>query len=435
MNFFTDIKFNRELTENEYCTITYSGSLFKNNSDLVSIVYGYGENWTHTREQKMTKTEEGFVVDIKLLENFDTFNFCFKNSYNQWDNNNSQNYSCPITKQLPNQSFIINENIISDILDNLLSVDLYKEEAKKPVSISNEENIEAFDIDLEENEPVNIEDSLVNSTEEKNLDNDIEVLFNDIYENNENNEKQELLNNILASNEVQKEETGENNFNMNSLINEILTPIVSSSVFDEEENFEDLLHTSPEKTSDDNNAIVTEIEKNDLSIDNIEAKEVEQVEDFSTTIQDDSNNKIKINDIEALDFKESAEDLQNDFELNKKINELISDLYKSVENSRVSLSTEENISENITTNEESSSDTDNDFYDEESLMDIFNISNDDSTDESKSLVEVKDNYIVSARSLSKFYLFKKKIKLAFCKIFYAIPRFINKNLNTNKEQD
>lgn len=436
MNFFTDIKFNRELTENEYCTITYSGKLFKNNSDLVSIVYGYGENWTHTREQKMTKTEEGFVVDVKLLDNFDTFNFCFKNSYNEWDNNNTQNYSSPIIKQSANQSFIINENIINDILDNMLSINLYEEEQKNSTSASNNSNketIESFDIDLEENEPVNIEASLVNSIEEKELNNDIENLFNDIYEKNQ---KQELLNNILVSNtDVPNQETKENNFNMNSLINEILTPIVSSSVFDEEESFEDLLHSS-EKNYNQTNTVSSNSKENVKPLEaNVEVNN--NANDVNNDVnKDNENNKIEINDIEKLDFKESEEILQNDFELNKKINELITDLYKSVEISKASLSSQEAAPKDESSNIESSENTDDDYYDEESLMDIFNITNSsDSKNEETSLVEVKDNFIVSARSLSKFYLFKKKVKLAFCKIFYAIPRFLNKNFNTNKEQD
>ena len=39
----------------------------------------------------MEKTELGFQTEIELLEN-DTFNFCFRNENNEWDNNNSQNY-------------------------------------------------------------------------------------------------------------------------------------------------------------------------------------------------------------------------------------------------------------------------------------------------------------------------------------------------------
>ena len=84
MDFSTYVKFSNNLIENQETTITYSGYLFQNNSDSLKIVYGFGDNWMYTKEQEMKKTENGFVATIKML-NFSKFNFCFKNSNNQWD--------------------------------------------------------------------------------------------------------------------------------------------------------------------------------------------------------------------------------------------------------------------------------------------------------------------------------------------------------------
>lgn len=42
-------------------------------------------------EIKMEKTELGFQAEIELIES-DTFNFCFRNEKNEWDNNNYENY-------------------------------------------------------------------------------------------------------------------------------------------------------------------------------------------------------------------------------------------------------------------------------------------------------------------------------------------------------
>ena len=39
----------------------------------------------------MEKTELGFQAEIELIES-DTFNFCFRNEKNEWDNNNYENY-------------------------------------------------------------------------------------------------------------------------------------------------------------------------------------------------------------------------------------------------------------------------------------------------------------------------------------------------------
>ena len=81
MDFSTNIKFSKDLTKNKPVVITYSGLLFKNNSELVSIVYGFGNNWEHTQEKRMEKTDEGFVVEVNMLD-YDQFNFCFNNSNN-----------------------------------------------------------------------------------------------------------------------------------------------------------------------------------------------------------------------------------------------------------------------------------------------------------------------------------------------------------------
>ena len=93
MDFTKDILFDYSPTVNHDLTITYHG--FLSDSEKVSIVYGFGENWENTTETSTTKTENGFVAKIKMLD-FDTFNFCFKNSNNVWDNNSNCNYISPI---------------------------------------------------------------------------------------------------------------------------------------------------------------------------------------------------------------------------------------------------------------------------------------------------------------------------------------------------
>ena len=50
------------------------------------IHYGFGLNWDNLNEIKMERTELGFQAEIELVSS-DTFNFCFKNENNEWDNN------------------------------------------------------------------------------------------------------------------------------------------------------------------------------------------------------------------------------------------------------------------------------------------------------------------------------------------------------------
>ena len=118
MNLSTDIKFINNLTS-DACTLTYSGNLFKNNSESVSVVYGFNDEWKNTTEQEMKKTEKGFTAEIKLLD-FENLNFCFKNSNNEWDNNNNFNYTTPISKILE-ENFIINEDLLDGLLDDILN--------------------------------------------------------------------------------------------------------------------------------------------------------------------------------------------------------------------------------------------------------------------------------------------------------------------------
>ena len=44
-------------------------------------------------ETPMKKTELGFQAEIKLLADSENLNLCFRNSDNEWDNNDAQNYS------------------------------------------------------------------------------------------------------------------------------------------------------------------------------------------------------------------------------------------------------------------------------------------------------------------------------------------------------
>ena len=189
MSSYADIKFSGDLFQNKKVNITYSGDLFKKNSDSVAIVYGFNDEWHHTTEKLMEKTENGFTAEINLL-NYNNFNFCFRNSNYEWDNNNYQNYTSPISEEPQiEEKFIINENIINEILTNLFEEDISKSDntilkaidqneivtkadVKTTQEVKSSENIE-FSVEVKKSEPVSIEDTIVNSVEEPELNNDI----------------------------------------------------------------------------------------------------------------------------------------------------------------------------------------------------------------------------------------------------------------------
>ena len=92
MELTKNIFFNTDkLVKNSIVKISYTGRFFEDGSEDVFIHYGFGMNWDNLSEVEMDKTELGFQAEIQLLDG-DTFNFCFKNENNEWDNNNYENY-------------------------------------------------------------------------------------------------------------------------------------------------------------------------------------------------------------------------------------------------------------------------------------------------------------------------------------------------------
>lgn len=98
MELSKNIFFNTDkLVPSSIVKISYIGSLFQDNSKEVYIHYGFGLLWENVSEVKMVKTELGFQAEIEL-QDFESFNFCFRNEINKWDNNDGKNYIFPIEK-------------------------------------------------------------------------------------------------------------------------------------------------------------------------------------------------------------------------------------------------------------------------------------------------------------------------------------------------
>lgn len=98
MELTKNIFFNTDkLVENTKVKISYTGRFFQDSSDNVFIHYGFGSTWEDVSDMQMEKTELGFQAEIQLKDS-DTFNFCFRNNNQEWDNNNGKNYIFPIEK-------------------------------------------------------------------------------------------------------------------------------------------------------------------------------------------------------------------------------------------------------------------------------------------------------------------------------------------------
>lgn len=400
MEFSTNITFSGDLIENQKVTITYSGYLFQNNSSSLKIVYGFGDNWMYTNEQEMKKTENGFVATIRML-NFAKFNFCFKNANNEWDNNFGSNFVAPISEFKIDEEFILNENVIEDILTNLVKYDISKVETPKVQSISETveqyepkiepakedsdieiidnidvkplEEIEktspsledtSFEVHFEENEAIDISETMENEFLDAEINADLNKEFTDLYEN--------------PTNEIQEdveEDTDDDQFDINNF----------TSIFEVFENNEQ------SKNSNKKN-----IQKDTTTVDNLVSHLVDNL----------YNNSKKI-----------------EAEEKEKISELFESIFEEAK-------------------ETDDSNPDIHVVEEESLIDSLNNTNDEiEVKPARITVEPTKLYkysnelglVVSHRSLNPFYRFKKKVKIAFYKIFTAIPRMLSNNYNENNE--
>jgi hypothetical protein len=82
------------ITFGEEVTVLYYGLLPESGAEEIYMHYGYGNasNWNQVADVRMEKTPRGFAKKIQIA-NPDRFNFCFKDSANNWDNNNGLNWS------------------------------------------------------------------------------------------------------------------------------------------------------------------------------------------------------------------------------------------------------------------------------------------------------------------------------------------------------
>ena len=98
MELSKNIFFNTDrLVQASKVKISYIGTLFEENAEEVYIHYGFDNDWKELNEIQMEKTDLGFQAEIEL-PSYDTFNFCFRDGNNNWDNNNTANYVFPLEK-------------------------------------------------------------------------------------------------------------------------------------------------------------------------------------------------------------------------------------------------------------------------------------------------------------------------------------------------
>lgn len=199
MEFTNDISFNENPMVNKELEITYNG--FLSNSNDVWVVYGFGDSWENTSEVKMERYFNGFYTKIKMLD-YNTFNFCFKNANNEWDNNNSFNYITPIKpNEEPKISYEFDMNtLIEEMLKPLSSINSVHEISVEETPLNTQE----IDLGVEITKVLSQIDAFPETTPTEYYSNIDEILSGSVFDETpiELFEKNKVENNNIVENEI-----------------------------------------------------------------------------------------------------------------------------------------------------------------------------------------------------------------------------------------
>ena len=86
-----------KLIEGRTVKLTYSGTLVDGGASEIYVHFGFGLLWDNLQELKLEKVDGAYETEITLTSS-ENINFCFRDENNNWDNNNAQNYTAPISK-------------------------------------------------------------------------------------------------------------------------------------------------------------------------------------------------------------------------------------------------------------------------------------------------------------------------------------------------
>lgn len=285
MEFTKDIYFDNSLTNGKTAKITYAGMLFKSGSEHINLVSGFGEKWENTTTTPMEKTKDGFVAEMEI-QNYDTFNFCFSNENNCWDNNNGFNYVSPILpdiQEFSKDTEVTDLKLEFDSLEEFMNMSPVENEKPEEIEYGTDYSTSIDDI-IEDILGNTVQNSISNSGESVDdiLDSitqeampEIESLFNELFFENEledldtevepiqeivtteapnNAELVSLFDELFDDAEkpiyFENSEFNASAFNLDGLVSDLLEPVISASVGVEESLFDKIEeNTITEETS------------------------------------------------------------------------------------------------------------------------------------------------------------------------------------------
>lgn len=383
MEFTNEISFDKKLTENEKSKIIYNGFLAQKGSNSLTIVYGFGSNWDCTQAKDMKKIDNGFETEVEIKP-YDTFNFCFRNENYEWDNNNTFNYISPIEKQVP----ISVKNSIKDTENSVNNIATLEVEQKNIVE--EEQEISNATVQLSQ------------------MENEIADLFDELF-----SMPDETYTSIVEPT-VESSSISSTEFNLDELIEDILSPIISTD-----------------------NDVPTHAQK--ILVEDILDSNYSNINNFNS-------NKVELNNVDTLLETLSASNSENSI-VEQTVTEIENEKtlnIEPIENIEELFEPETTVQEKVQkiepkkTKQKTSDFTiiEDDEPQEPSLLEeVIKEKETSKVEESVALTVVEERECgisVSPRKLNKFYFFKKKVKLAFYKALVSIPKFLQKQFKSTE---
>ena len=88
-----------KLIEGRTVKLTYKGTLATPETNEIYVHYGFGLLWDNLQEIKLDKISDDCYETSITLTTSDSINYCFRDDKNNWDNNETKNYTSDISKE------------------------------------------------------------------------------------------------------------------------------------------------------------------------------------------------------------------------------------------------------------------------------------------------------------------------------------------------
>ncbi len=88
-----------KLIEGRTVKLIYKGQLATPETNEIYVHYGFGLLWDNLQEAKLDKVDDGCYETEISLDCADSISFCFRDDKNNWDNNETKNYTSEICKE------------------------------------------------------------------------------------------------------------------------------------------------------------------------------------------------------------------------------------------------------------------------------------------------------------------------------------------------